>query len=196
MTLSEPLAVTFAVIDVLESLEVPYLLGGSFASSAQGAARATLDADLVADLLPEHVEPLIAALGDAFYLDADTVRSAVRNRGSFNLIHLQSMFKVDVFVHKGRPFDRVQFERRQLTQLSVDPPRTAYLCSPEDTVLAKLAWYRLGGEVSDRQWRDILGVLRVQEGRLDLAHLRQWAEELAVSDLLARALHQAALAGA
>jgi len=192
MTLSEPLAVTFTVIDVLDALGIPYLLGGAFASSAQGAARATLDADLVADLRPEHVAPFVAALRDAFYLDPDTVRSAVLNRGSFNLIHLQTMFKVDVFVHKGRPFDRAQFERRRATQLSVDPPRTAYLSSPEDTVLAKLVWYRLGDEVSDRQWRDILSVLRVQAGRLDVPYLRRWAEELAVSDLLARALTQVA----
>jgi len=84
MTLSEPLAVTFTVIDVLDALGIPYLLGGSFASSAQGAARATLDADLVADLRPEHVAPFVAALRDAFYLDPDTVRSAVLNRGSFS----------------------------------------------------------------------------------------------------------------
>ncbi len=192
MMLSEPLAVTFTVIDVLDTLGIPYLLGGSFASSAQGAARATLDADLVADLRPEHVEPFVAALRDAFYLDSDTVRSAVLNRGSFNLIHLQTMFKVDVFVYKGRPFDRMQFERRQATQLSVDPPRTAYLSSPEDTVLAKLVWYRLGEEVSDRQWRDILSVLRVQAGLLDVPYLHRWAEELAVNDLLARAFEQTA----
>jgi len=192
MTLSEPLAVTFTVIDVLDALGIPYLLGGAFASSAQGSARATLDADLVSDLRPEHVAPFVADLRDAFYLDPDTVRSAVLNRGSFNLINLQTMFKVDVFVHKGRPFDRAQFERRRATQLSVDPPRTAYLSSPEDTVLAKLVWYRLGDEVSDRQWRDILSVLRVQAGRLDVPYLRRWAEELAVSDLLARALEQTA----
>ena len=190
MTLSEPLAVTFAVIDVLESLDVPYFLGGSFASSAQGAARATLDADLVADLRPEHVAPLIAVLHDTFHLDADTVRSAVLNRGSFNLIHLKTMFKVDVFVHKGRRFDRAQFERRRATQLSAEPRRIAYLSSPEDTVLAKLEWYRRGGEVSDRQWRDLVSVLRVQQDRLDLAYLRQWAGELDVGDLLARALEE------
>ncbi len=192
MTLSEPLAATFAVIDVLESLGVPYFLGGSFASSTQGAARATLDADLVAQLLPEHVEPFVAALHETFYLDADTVRSAVMRRSSFNLIHLSTMFKVDIFVHKGRPFDRAQFERRRPTQLSADPVRNAYLSSPEDTVLAKLEWFRRGGEVSDRQWRDLVSVLQVQHGRLDLAYLRKWAGELNVSDLLTTALEQAA----
>lgn len=191
MTLSEPLAATFAVIDVLESLGVPYFLGDSFASSAQGAARATLDADLVAQLLPEHIEPFVAALREAFYLDADTVRWAVLRRSSFNLIHLSTMFKVDIFVPKGRPFDRAQFERRRATQLSADPIRTAYLSSPEDTVLAKLEWYRRGGEVSDRQWRDLVSVLQVQQGRLDLAYLRKWAGELNVSDLLTTALGQA-----
>jgi hypothetical protein len=188
MTLPEPLAVTFAVIEVLDALRVPYFLGGSFASSAQGAARATLDADLVADLRPEHVQPLVAALRDAFYLDPDTVQHAVLRRSSFNLIHLTTMFKVDVFVNKGRPFERSQFERRQVTRLAVDPDRTAYLSSPEDTILAKLEWYRLGGGVSDRQWRDVVSVLRVQQGRLDLEYLASWAAQLGVGDLLRRAL--------
>lgn len=190
MTLPEPLAVTFTVIEVLDSLRVPYFLGGSFASSAQGAARATLDADIVADLRPEQVPAFVDALRDGFYFDADTVEHAVLRRGSFNLIHLKTMFKVDVFVNKGRSFETSQFERRQMGQLSTDPERSAYLSSPEDTVLAKLEWYRLGGEVSDRQWRDVLSVLRVQEGRLDLAYLKAWAEQLAVADLLRRALDE------
>jgi hypothetical protein len=192
MTLPEPLAVTLAVIEVLDALQVPYFLGGSFASSAQGAARATLDADIVADLQPEHVPAFIEELQNAFYLDPDTIRHAVRRRGSFNLIHLKTMFKVDVFVNQGRPFEQSQFARRQVSQLSADPERTAYFSSPEDTVLAKLEWYRLGGEASDRQWRDVLSVLRVQQGRLDLGYLATWAEQLGVTDLLRRAFDKLA----
>ena len=104
------------------------------------------------------------------------------------MIHLATMFKVDVFIPKGRPFDRQQLDRRQPWIADSDSGRMIYVATPEDTVLAKLAWYRLGDEISDRQWRDILGVLAVQGDRLDFAYMRQWAATLDVSDLLERAL--------
>ena len=96
--------------------------------------------------------------------------------------------KVDVFIPKNRPFDRQQLGRRQSWIADADSGRAIYVTTPEDTILAKLAWYRLGDEVSDRQWRDILGVLAVQGDRLDLVYMREWAASLGVSDLLERAL--------
>ncbi len=98
------------------------------------------------------------------------------------------MFKVDVFARKRRPFDQAQFERRTAQVVAIAPERTAYVASPEDTVLTKLEWYRMGGDVSERQWRDALGVLKVQGERLDLAYLRRWATALEVADLLEKAL--------
>ncbi len=189
--LSEPIAVTLLVIEVLERLNVPYLIGGSLASAVHGVARATVDTDLVADLHLEHAVPLAQALSDMFYVDVESIRDAIRRRSSFNLIHLETMFKVDVFVRKQRPFDQAQFERRVAQIVATDPERTAYVATPEDIVLAKLEWYRMGGEVSDRQWRDVLGVLKVQWGRLDLAYLRRWAPALGVADLLEKALSAA-----
>jgi hypothetical protein len=188
--LSEPIAVTLSVIEALDTLGVPYLIGGSLASAVHGVARATADTDLVADLRPEHARPLAQALNDAFYVDAESIQDAIRRRSSFNVIHLNTMFKVDVFVRKQRPFDQAQFERRVAQVVATDPERTAYVASPEDTVLAKLEWFRLGGEVSDRQWRDVLGVLKVQGERLDLVYLRRWAAALRIADLLEQALAQ------
>ena len=189
--LSEPLAVTLQVVRALEAIGVRYLIGGSLASAVHGVARSTIDADLVADLRPEHAAPLVRALGDGFYADVEAIREAILQRRSFNVIHLQTMFKVDVFVQKNRPFDRSQFERRTQMALSDEPKCTAYVASPEDTILAKLEWYRMGKGVSDRQWRDVLGVVKEQGQRLDLAYLRQWAAELEVADLLEKAFAEA-----
>lgn len=187
----EPIAVTLLVIDALDALGVPYLIGGSLASAVHGVLRATMDTDLVADLRLEHAERLARALGRTFYVDAESIRDAVLHQSSFNVIHLETMFKVDVFVLKKQPFHRAQMERRVAQVIATDPERTAFVATPEDTILAKLNWYRMGGGVSDRQWRDVLGVMKVQADRLDLAYLRQWAAQLNVLDLLERALTEA-----
>jgi hypothetical protein len=187
----DPLTVTLLVVDALETLGVSYLIGGSLASAIHGVLRATLDADLVADLRLEHAEPLARTLGDAFYVDTEAIREAIHHQSSFNVIHLETMFKVDVFVLKGRPFDQTQFERRIAQVVTTEPERTAYVASAEDTILTKLEWYRLGGEVSERQWNDVIGVLKVQRDRLDYGYLRRWAVEIGVGNLLERVLVEA-----
>jgi hypothetical protein len=189
--LSEPTAVTLTVIDVLDSLSIPYLIGGSFASAIHGIARMTANTDLIADIRLDQADALAAALGGAFYLDLETIREAIRRRGSFSMIHLQTMFKVDVFVVKQRPFDRAQMERRQRVAISQEPERFAYIATAEDNILAKLEWYRLGNETSERQWRDVQNVMKTQAERLDVPYLRQWAATLGLEDLLQRALGQA-----
>jgi hypothetical protein len=188
--LPESVSVMMSVVAVFERLHIPYLVGGSMASALYGVARSTLDADIVADIRQDQVGALVAALGEDFYADDPMIRGAIEHRGSFNLIHLKTMFKVDVFIPKERPFDRIQFERRIEQVLVANPVQKAFITSAEDIILAKLEWYRLGNEISDRQWRDILGVLKVQAGRLDWAYLNQWAIELKVADLLQRALKE------
>jgi len=191
--MSEPADVVIAVVRVLEHLGVPYVLGGSFASSIFGFVRFTEDADLIADLNAEHAAPLVEALGDDFYADVEMILGAIHHNSSFNLIHFATTFKVDVFVAKPRAFDRAQLVRRQAHDLGGVPGNRLYVSSPEDTVLAKLEWYRMGGEVSDRQWRDLVGVLKVQAERLDRQYLRDWAGRLGLDDLLRRALDDAGL---
>jgi hypothetical protein len=180
------------VAGAFDALGVRYYLGGSVASSAHGIARASLDADIVAALAPDHVDSLVSRLAPAYYIREDRVRAAVAAPSSFNLIHLATMFKIDVFVSKGRPFDRQAAERArpQAIDEAPDAPRFT-MASPEDTVLAKLEWFRLGGETSERQWWDVVGILRVTESA-DRAYLRRWAAALSVADLLERALADAA----
>jgi hypothetical protein len=186
--LPEPIAVTLQVADALESLSVAYFIGGSLASAVHGISRATIDVDLIADLRQEQVQPFVALVGEAFYVDDESILNAIHHRGSFNIIHRETMFKVDVFICKTRPYDQAQFVRRVLQLLATEPERSAYFASAEDTVLAKLEWYCMGGEVSERQWRDVQNVLRVQADRLDQDYLRRWATQLGVLDLLERAL--------
>jgi len=184
-----------AVIDALEKLAITYYVGGSLASSSYGAYRATADADLVADIYPAHVEDLVNALSPEFYIDAEMIKDAIQRRSSFNLLGYKIFAKIDIFIPKDRPYSRAAFERRVLRQIDPDSGREVYVASPEDTVLAKLEWYRLGHEVSERQWKDVRGVLSEQQKTLDLAYLRRWAAEIGVADLLSRALDESGVVG-
>jgi hypothetical protein len=191
---NDALNAVLPVIEAFQRLGVPYFVGGSLASSAHGVVRATLDADLVADLKPQHVAGMVAALQTDYYISAGMIHDALARRSCFNLIHLATSFKVDVFVLKGRPYDRAALARKEKRSIDVESPETqVFLATPEDTVLAKLEWYRLGDEVSDRQWHDVLGVLRLQQGRLDCDYMKKWAVELRVADLLERALRETGL---
>ncbi len=183
----ESLKAVLEVVDVFDELKISYHVGGSLASSVHGVPRQTNDLDLVADLPPAAVAVLVLRLEDRFYIDAEMIRRAIRRRGSFNMIHLATGFKIDVFIHGRGDFDRLEFARHRRHRLE-DLSRDLVVKSAEDTLLRKLEWYRLGREVSDRQWNDILGVIRTQDDRLDLEYLRHWASELGVADLLERAL--------
>lgn len=181
------------VVRALETLSVPFYIGGSVASSVHGAVRSTMDVDLVADLEPPHAALLVAALGDDYYADEESIADAIRRRSSFNLIHYATSFKIDVFVASREPFQRSSLARRTTDTLSSPESPSLPFASAEDTVLAKLDWFRRGGGVSERQWTDVQGVLRVQRDALDLPYMRKWAIELGVADLLERALAEAGL---
>lgn len=185
------MAVARPVIDALEGLGVQYRIGGSVASSAYGIARATLDIDLVADLRAEHVVPLVAEIQADYYVDEFAVLDAVQRRASFNVIHLDTASKIDVFIAGARPYDQEAFQRTRCERLAGEGQPEFNLVSPEDLILNKLDWYRQGGGVSERQWRDVIGVLKVQAGALDREYLRRWAAELGLTDLLDRVIAEA-----
>ena len=189
----EQTQVSLLVVRAFESLRVPYFLGGSMASSVHGIYRATADADFVAALYPYHAEPLVRLLQPAFYADLEAIRAATISFRSFNVIHLDSMLKVDVFVASTAPFHLMQMRRRVLQALTPDGLTAFYVASPEDTILAKLQWFHQGGSVSERQWNDVLGVLKVQGSTLDRDYLNEWARELSLTDLLRRAFDDAGL---
>ncbi len=182
------------VVEVFEQLDVSYYIGGSVASSAYGIARATLDVDMISNLTEQQIPELLKILGPSYYIDEAMVRDAISQRSAFNIIHLETMLKVDIFIVKEGPFHKKALDRRRKDTLDEEAPSVQfYLASPEDLILNKLDWYRLGGNISEQQWRDIQGVMKVQNKLLDMKYLLYWGAELELLDLLEQALHDADL---
>lgn len=182
------------VVSAFDALGIAYYIGGSVASIAHGVPRTTLDVDVIADIRPSQVRQLVAHLQSSYYVQTADIQEAIQQRSSFNLVHLATIIKVDVFLAPDRPFDRSKAQRAQIGPITESDPRSFWLTSPEDIVLQKLEWYAMGGRVSERQWNDSQGVLKVQGTTLDLAYLRHWATELGIAELLEQALREAGLA--
>jgi hypothetical protein len=190
--IAEPTLVVARLASLLQSLGIPYVIGGSFASSIYGIPRATQDVDVVADVRAEQADSLARALAGDFHVDRDAIHGAIRDRSSFNVLHEATMFKADIFLSPDDAWSRERMARGRAEQLeTADGPVTVRFSSPEDTLLHKLHWYRLGNEVSDRQWADAVGLLKIQRDYLDDAYLDRWAPELGVTDLLQRARRSA-----
>lgn len=194
MELKDSLEEFEIVAAVFEKLDIEYQLGGSIASSIHGFPRGTQDVDVEADLNESHVAALVELLEERYVIAPETVREAIRLRGCFNLIPFDSIAKIDVFIRKNRPFDQQAAGRRQKGLLLEDGTTFPfYVDSPEDTILRKLEWYRMGDEVAHQKWLDVLAVMKAQFFDLDLAYLEKWSRELKVGDLLERALDESGL---
>jgi hypothetical protein len=179
--------VTKILTQTFDALTIEYMIGGSLASSVHGLYRYTNDVDIVADVREAHIAPLVAALEAQFYIDADMIRDAIQYESSFNVIYLEGMIKADIFIRQKSAWVDMEWSRRRIEKLGLGDAPSAYVASPEDMILQKLRWFRLGGSVSDRQWGDITGMLKVQQPTLDYAYLKQWAAYLTLTDLLALA---------
>jgi len=177
-----------------KKLGISYYIGGSVASSAFGIARATLDVDLVSDLKSHHADSLVEMLESDYYIERDMILDAIKRRSSFNLVHLGTMLKVDIFIIGDRPYDQSAFQRKRKDALDEEHEADEfYLASPEDVILNKLEWYRMGGESSERQWHDVVGIMQVQGDLIDRNYLHHWALELNISDLLEKAFRDAGI---
>lgn len=188
--MENPFAVLSLVVSILDQQRITYVLVGSLASSLHGMYRSTADIDIVADVKSEQVIPLLNALQKDFYIDESAVRDAIDQKQSFNAIHFDSVFKVDIFIPTSDNFSKQQIERRELKKLSPDLEQMIYVATAEDTILAKLRWFNSGGRVSDSQWRDVVGIFGASSKQLDLHYLRDWAANLGITDLLEKALSE------
>jgi predicted nucleotidyltransferase len=191
--IAEPIQVLLSVVDRLDRLGIPYAVGGSLSSSVFGEPRSSADVDLLITLAPVQASALAAAFDGEFYVDVDAVVDAVRRKSSFNVIHLATMLKADLFVAGPDLLDQEQLRRRRAVVVAQDPARSAFITAPENIVLRKLDWYRRGGSVSDQQWRDVLGVLKAQGTALDREYLSNVARAAGLDELVARALADAGL---
>ena len=186
--ITEALGIVSVITSVFDTLKIPYFIGGSFASGIYGLPRATRDVDFVAEIKISQIAQLVAALEAEFYLDSQSIRAAINAQWSFNIIHLKTMFKADIFVLSSSNWAHNQFRRRELRQLTDDANApTAWVSSAEDIVLQKLLWFEKGGRISTQQWDDISGVLKVSAKILDFDYLVQWSSELGLTELLHKA---------
>jgi len=173
-------------IAALEALQVRYYIGGSVAAMVWSRPRLTQDTDLIVDLALDQVAALVARLEAEYYVDPEAVREAIQRRAAFNAIHFPTGLKLDIYIPAQTAWTAVNFAHAVATPAGV-------VASPANTVLQKLRWYRMGGEVSERQWRDLVAVLHAQGAGLDRTYLQHWAGQLGVADLLQRALDEAGL---
>lgn len=188
---ADPITLARKIITILESLGIAYYIGGSVASSVWGESRYTEDLDLVIELTPTNAQPLLEAfLNAAFYITDVAVEDALNRRcSSFNILDNETLEKADLFILENTPFDQIKMERR-ISYLLPDGT-TLWMASPEDIVLQKIVWGK--GSQSEKQWRDILGVLKLQAERLDFQYLWHWSTELGIAEALDQAFYEAGL---
>jgi hypothetical protein len=188
--LPELIAALNPVVTACNRLGIRYYVGGSVASSFHGAARSTMDVDLVCELTADQVTEFVSDFHHVFYFSEAAIRDAIQRKSCFNLIHLATSFKVDVFVSRRRPFDRACMDRATTETLGSMPTLTVRIATAEDSIVSKLEWYRKTNETSDRQWDDVTRLIRLLGSDADLGRLTAMSESVGVDDLLRRLLQE------
>ena len=175
------------LVAAIEQVGVPYMITGSFASSAHGVVRGTQDIDVIIAPTAEQLQGLVAQFpDDRYYADAFDALDALQHRSQFNIIDFASTWKADLIIRKERPFSRVEFDRRRRHVIA---GINVFVATPEDVVLAKLEWAKMGE--SDRQIEDAAGVIATQGQQLDRVYVERWVRELGLELQWQRALRAA-----
>jgi hypothetical protein len=172
----------------LEAAGIRYAIGGSWASTAFGEPRFSNNVDILADVTPQNLGVFLRHLPDSFYADGEEAMSAIRGGRSFNVIHMPTVLKFYLFPSSAFPLGREELDRAVLLEDTGLSKGRAWFVTPEDILLAKLYWFKLGGEVSEVQWRDVKGIVRACSATLDRGYLERAAAQLAIRKLLQRSL--------
>lgn len=170
----------------LTELGIRHYVVGSVASSFHGASRSTMDVDIVADMTDASVSEFLKCFDKDFYVSEAAIRDAIRRKSCFNLIHLPTSFKVDVFVSRQRPFDVAAMNRATIEHLGDSHSLEIHVSTAEDAIISKLEWYRKTNETSDRQWNDVTRLLKLLGDATDVEYLKESAQSVGVQDLLER----------
>jgi hypothetical protein len=181
MNAVDPLGVAAVIGATLDDLGIRYVIGGGVASVYHGEPRTTVDLDLMIEANEAQVRALAARLAADFYVDAEDAVDAVRYGRSFNVIQFSTAMKVDIYIAEPSPAAREQLDRRRFLEYG---GAILSIYAAEDIAVRKLVWFRMGGEVSERQWRDVVGIIRMRRPQLDYAYLDRSAEAFGVRDLL------------
>ncbi len=179
------------LVQALDTLGVQYAIGGSLASALYGTVRFTRDADVTVEGFSPVADRLYELLRDNFYISREAMEEALKSHGSFNVIHFETSFKIDLFVQGPSEFEQQLLVRSRTVKLTEAGGGELRVVSPEDIILLKLRWFRDTGGTSERQWSDVQGVLGVQAEALDYVYLTRWAKELGLNELLDRAIAEA-----
>jgi hypothetical protein len=190
MAETEEYLVLKQLIDALDDMKIDYAIGGSIASSVYGKVRFTQNADVTVTSFADKAERLYNVLKENFYISKNAMYQAISNRSFFNVIHLKSAFKIDIFVRKDDDFHRQLFLRRKKVRFDESIEHLFDIVSAEDIILLKLQWYQSAGCISERQWSDVLGVLAVQAQSLDMKYLKSCSEKLGFSDIFNGAIQE------
>ena len=171
------------VIPLLEAANIQHMIAGSFASTYHGEPRTTQDIDIVIDGSMKALEAFVSSLDtESYYCDLDAAVDAHKRHGQFNLVDMQSGWKIDFIVRKDRAFSIAEFGRRQSANLlGCD----VFVATAEDTIIAKLDWARHSG--SERQLRDVASILAVSGDQLDQDYIEKWITSLGLQSLWNRA---------
>lgn len=178
------------VVAAFEKLRIPHYVGGSVASSFHGAARSTMDVDLLCELMPDQIPLFLEQFDEQYYVSESAIREAVERKSCFNLVHLPTSFKVDIFISREREFDRKSMARATSATLGEVRTVTVPMATAEDSIISKLEWYRKTNESSDRQWDDVSRLIRLLGSQADVDYLSEAAESVGVDDLLKRLLRE------
>ena len=187
--MSDPISMVYELHPFFENLGIPYYVTGGVAASCHGEPRSTLDLDLVIEIEQSDIDLLGTALTEAgFYVPETNLENVINgSEATLCVTHQTQCVKVDITISKGLAFDRSKMQRRELVDDAF------YVCSPEDTILQKLRWG--SASRSEKQWRDVQGILRIQGDSLNLEYLKDWAKQLRLSEQLSKAFEDSSLEG-